>query len=83
LPYRRLLDELYKMPRIARILALEQIELSDYTTVRARTQTLNIPVGVCLQLSAVMYDTGESVRITFSGPPVESRRFECVEPDTV
>ena len=71
------------MPRIARILALEQIELPDYTTVRARTQTLNMPGGVFLQLSAVMHDTGESVRTKYSGPPVESRRFECVEPDTV
>jgi hypothetical protein len=71
------------MPRITQILDLEQIELPDYTTVRARTRTLNIPVSVFLQLSAVMHDTGESVQIKFSGPPVESRRFECVEPDTV
>ncbi len=42
--FRRLLDVLYEMPRIDRILGLEPNELPDFTTVCARMQTLKMPL---------------------------------------
>ena len=43
-PYRRLLDVLYEMPRICRILDLEPCTLPDFTTVCARMQDLKMPL---------------------------------------
>jgi len=64
LPYRRLLDVLYDITWIARILGLEPIELPDFSTVCARTQTLKMPVWrAFLQPWAELHDTAESVRI--------------------
>jgi hypothetical protein len=51
------------MPRIARILGLEPIELPGFHTVSARTHTLYACWRASLQQSAVLHDTGESVRI--------------------
>ena len=60
LPYRRLLDVLFEMPRIARILGLEPVELPDFTTVCVRMQELKMPVWRrLLQLSAELHNTGE------------------------
>jgi len=44
LPYRRLLDVLYEMPRIGRFLDLEPSELPDFTTVCTRMQGSKMPI---------------------------------------
>jgi len=68
LPYRRLLDVLYEMPRIGQILGLEPGELLDFTTVCARMQGLKMPVWRrFLQLSAEVHDTGEIQAIDATG----------------
>jgi IS5 family transposase len=68
LPYRRLLDVLYEMPRIGQILGLEPGELPDFTTVCARMQGLKMPVWRrFLQLSAEVHDTGEIQAINATG----------------
>ncbi|GCF14463.1 IS5/IS1182 family transposase [Haloarcula mannanilytica] len=68
LPYRQLLDVLYEMPRIDRILGLDPVELPDFTTVYARMQTLKMPVWRrLLQLSAELQDTGEIQAIDATG----------------
>jgi IS5 family transposase len=68
LPYRRLLDVLYEMPRIARILDLRVSQLPDFTTVCARMQELKMPVWrEFLRLSAELHDTGEIQAIDATG----------------
>jgi IS5 family transposase len=68
LPYRRLLDVLYEMPRIVRILGLEVPQLPDFTTVCARMQTLKMPLWRdFLRLSAELHDTGEIQAIDATG----------------
>jgi len=68
LPYRRLLDVLYEMPRIDRILGLRPGELPDFSTVCARKQRLKMPVWrSLLQLSADLHDTGEIQAIDATG----------------
>ncbi len=68
LPYRRLLDVLHEMPRIARILDLEVSQLPDFTTVCARMQGLKMPIlPLLLQLSAELHDTGEIQVIDATG----------------
>jgi IS5 family transposase len=68
LPYRRLLDVLHEMPRIARILDLEVSQLPDFTTVCARMQELKMPVWRdFLRLSAKLHDTGEIQAIDATG----------------
>ncbi|WP_252700984.1 IS5 family transposase [Natronosalvus vescus] len=68
LPYRRLLDVLYEMPRITRTLGLEPVELPDFTTVCARMQPLKMPVWRdFLRLSAELHDTGEIQAIDATG----------------
>jgi IS5 family transposase len=68
LPYRRLLDVLHEMPRIARILGLEVTQLPDFTTVCARMQSLKMPLWRdFLQLSAALVDTGEIQAIDATG----------------
>ncbi|MDL0122139.1 IS5 family transposase [Halobacterium salinarum] len=68
LPYRRLLDVLHEMPRIARILGLERSQLPDFTTVCARMQTLKMPLWrTFLRLSAELHDTGEIQAIDATG----------------
>jgi len=68
LPYRRLLDVLYEMPRIDRIIGLEPTELPDFTTVCSRMQELQMPIWRrLLQLSAELHDTGEIQAIDATG----------------
>jgi IS5 family transposase len=68
LPYRRLLDVLHEMPRIARILDLEVSQLPDFTTVCARMQQLKMPLWrEFLRLSAELHDTGEIQTIDATG----------------
>lgn len=68
LPYRRLLDVLYEMPRIGRILGLEPFELPDFTTVCTRMQDLKMPLWRnLLRLSAELHDTGEIQAIDATG----------------
>jgi IS5 family transposase len=68
LPYRRLLDVLHEMPRIARILGLEVTQLPDFTTVCARMQPLKMPLWRdFLRLSAELHDTGEIQAIDATG----------------
>jgi len=68
LPYRRLLDVLHEMPRIARILGLEVAQLLDFTTVCARMQELKMPLWRdVLRLSAQLHDTGEIQAIDATG----------------
>jgi IS5 family transposase len=60
LPYRRLLDVLFEMPRIDRILGLEPSELPDFTTVCSRMQDLQMPLWrEFLRLSAELHETGD------------------------
>jgi hypothetical protein len=60
LPYRRLLDVLYEMPRISQILGLETTQLPDFTTVCARMQGLKMALWPdFLRLSAELHDSGE------------------------
>jgi IS5 family transposase len=67
-PYRRLLDVLYEMPRICRILGLEPSELPDFTTVCSRMQDLKMPVWrEVLRLSAQLHETGEIQAIDATG----------------
>jgi IS5 family transposase len=67
-PYRRLLDVLYEMPRIDRILGLQPDELPDFSTVCARKQRLKMPIWrSLLQLSADLHDTGEIQAIDATG----------------
>lgn len=67
-PYRRLLDVLYEMPRIDRILGLEPPYLPDFTTVCARMQELKMPIWRrLLQLTAELHDTGEIQAIDATG----------------
>jgi len=68
LPYRRLLDVLFEMPRIGRILGIEPFELPDFTTVCTRMQELKMPLWrEFLQLSAELYDTGDIQAIDATG----------------
>ena len=68
LPYRRLLDVLYEMPRIDRILGLDPVELPDFTTVCARMQDLKIPRWRDpLRLSAQLHETGPIQAIDATG----------------
>ena len=68
LPYRRLLDVLYEMPRISRILGLEPNQLPDFSTVCARMQTLKMPLWRdFLRLSAELVNTGEIQAIDATG----------------
>jgi IS5 family transposase len=68
LPYRRLLDILYEMLRIARILGLDVSELPDFSTVGARMQELKMPLWRdFLRLSAKLHDTGEIQAIDATG----------------
>ena len=68
LPYRRLLDVLHEMPRIAGILGLEVPQLPDFTTVCARMQDLQMPLWRdFLRLSAELHDTGEIQAIDATG----------------
>jgi len=68
LPYRRLLDVLHEMPRIARILGLEVPQLPDFTTVCAGMQELKMPLWRdVLRLSAELHDTGEIQAIDATG----------------
>ena len=68
LPYRRLLDVLHEMPRIAQILDLEPSQLPDFTTVCARMQALKMPIWrALLRLSAELHDTGEIQAIDATG----------------
>jgi IS5 family transposase len=68
LPYRRLLDVLHEMPRIARIFDLEVTQLPDFTTVCARMQELKMPLWRdFLRLSAKLHDTGEIQAIDATG----------------
>lgn len=68
LPYRRLLDVLHEMPRIAEILDLEVSQLPDFTTVCARMQDLKMPIWRdFLRLSAELHETGEIQAIDATG----------------
>ena len=68
LPYRRLLDVLHEMPRIAEILDLEVSQLPDFTTVCARMQELKMPLWRdFLRLSAKLHDIGEIQAIDATG----------------
>lgn len=68
LPYRRLLDVLYEMPRIAGILGLKVAQLPDFTTVCARMQDLKMPGWrAVLRLSTELHDTGEIQAIDATG----------------
>lgn len=68
LPYRRLLDVLHEMPRIARILGLEVSQLPDFTTVCTRMQQLKMPLWRdFLRLSAELHETGEIQAIDATG----------------
>jgi IS5 family transposase len=68
LPYRRLLDVLHEMPRIARILGPEVTQLPDFTTVCARMQRLKMPIWrTVLRLSTELHDTGEIQAIDATG----------------
>ena len=68
LPYRRLLDVLYEMPRIDRIIGLEPTELPDFTTVCARMQPMKMPLWrEVLRLSAELHDTGDIQAIDATG----------------
>jgi len=68
LPYRRLLDVLFEMPQIDRILSLEPVELPDFTTVCMCMQELKMPVWRrLLQLSAELHNTGEIQAIDATG----------------
>jgi len=68
LPYRRLLDVLYEMPRIDRILDLKPRELPDFTTVCTRMQKLKMPLWRdFLRVSAELHDTGEIQAIDATG----------------
>jgi len=68
LPYRRLLDIMHEMPRIARILGLEVSHPLDFTTVCARMQELKMPLWRdFLRLSAQLHDTGEIQAIDATG----------------
>jgi len=68
LSYRRLLDVLHEMPRIARILDLEGGQLPDFTTVCARMQDLKMPLWRdFLRLSAELHETGEIQAIDATG----------------
>jgi IS5 family transposase len=68
LPYRRLLDVLYEMPRISRILGLEVTQLPDFSTVCAGMQDLKMPIWRdFLRLSAELHDTGEIQAIDATG----------------
>jgi len=68
LPYRRLLDVLYEMPRISRILGLKPSELPDFSTVCSRMQGLKMPIWRrLLQLSAELHETGEIQAIDATG----------------
>jgi len=68
LPFRRLLDVLYEMPRISLILGLEPTELPDFLTVCSWMQGLKMPVWRrLLQLSAELHDTGEIQAIDATG----------------
>ncbi|MFB6137204.1 MAG: IS5 family transposase [Halobacteriaceae archaeon] len=67
-PYRRLLDVLHEMPRIAGLLGLEVDDLPDFSTVCARYQRLKMPIWcVLLRLSAELHDTGEVQAIDATG----------------
>jgi len=67
LPYRRLLDVLREMPRIARILVLEMSQLPDLTTVCTHAAAENANLSEFLRLSAELYDTGEIQAIDATG----------------
>ena len=68
LSYRRLLDVLYEMPRIDRILGIEPFEMPDFSTLCARMQELKMPIWRrLLQLTAELHDTGEIQAIDATG----------------
>ncbi|GAB3687898.1 hypothetical protein GCM10028857_21480 [Salinarchaeum chitinilyticum] len=68
LPYRRLLDVLYEMPRIDRILNPEPRKLPDFTTVCSRMPGLKMSIWRdFLRLSAELHDTGEIQAIDAAG----------------
>jgi len=68
LPYRRLLDVLYEMPGIGRILSLKPFELPDFTTLCTRMQELKMPLWrELLRLSAELHETGEIQSIGATG----------------
>jgi IS5 family transposase len=68
LPYRRLLDVLYEMPRISRILGLNPSELPDFSTVCSRMQELKMSIWRrLLQLSAKLHETGDIQAIDATG----------------
>jgi len=74
LPYRRLQDVLYDMPRIDRILDLEPFKLPDVTTVGTRLKELKMPIWRrLLRLAAELQDPGESRQST-QPEWIESRR---------
>ena len=67
-PYRRLMDILYEMPRICRILDLQPFELPHFTTVCARKQELKMGIWRSfLGLTIDLHDLGEIQAIDATG----------------
>lgn len=67
-PYRRLMELLYEMPRIVRILGLRPSELPHYSTVCARKQELKMGIWRrFLGLTIQLHDLGEIQAIDATG----------------
>lgn len=67
-PYRRLMEILYEMPRIAQILDLRPSELPHYSTVCARKQELKMRIWrTFLDLTIELNDLGEIQAIDATG----------------
>jgi hypothetical protein len=78
LPYRRYPDVLYELPRIARILDLEPVELPDFSTVCTHVRYLTLALWrASRQLSAQLQDTREIQAIDATGMDriAASRRY--------
>ena len=67
-PYRRLMDILYEMPRICRLLHLRPTELPDFSTVCGRKQELKMGIWrTVLGLTIELHDLGEIQAIDATG----------------
>ena len=67
-PYRRLMEILYEMPRITRILGLRPSTLPDFSTVCGRKQELEMPIWrTFLGLTIGLHDLGEVQAIDATG----------------
>ena len=67
-PYRRLMEILYEMPRITRILGLRPSTLPDFSTVCGRKQELKMDIWrTFLGLTSDLHDLGEIQAIDATG----------------